>query len=529
MPDNLTIRDGNGNATLVRTTEVAGVHIPHHVPAGYDAQDDMLKVKSIQKKWRDSFTMPLSNQWDVVSSGGVTATSAGGVLTIASGTNAGGFVELVSKQSFTIPCRAMAGVQTGVRQANTHEYIELVSVDPVTGIPDDRNRISVDLGGSASTTVTQMIHEVQNGGITPLASTAVTISSTNTYSVLEVEPFSDEAYFHSRAMDSPTGRTNSYVRHQQLPDPNAVYKLRVRVLNHAAWRPIIGAVAGVGNVITLTVTGHGYVTGATVWVESLHGVTNNGAIVRGNYVITVVDANTISLDGTIFAGTYSPSTGRVALAAAPAASHNLQFQFINVQDYAELTAEITAGRGQTAVGQAIAVSLVQSGTGTSSISVQGTAAHDAVVAGSPIRIAGRGLSAAYTTVATGDTTDLITTLQGVLISRPWQIPELEWSYTAAAGGIVNTTDVVLAAAAGAGLRRYLTSLQIKGTNGVATEIVVKDGATIIWRGHVSANMLDMNVITFSNPLRTTANAALNVACITTGAAVYVNAQGYTAP
>jgi hypothetical protein len=124
---------------------------------------------------------------------------------------------------------------------------------------------------------------------------------------------------------------------------------------------------------------------------------------------------------------------------------------------------------------------------------------------------------------------LVTTLQGILISRPWQIPELEWSYTAAAGGIVNTTDVVLAAAAGAGLRRYLTSLQIKGTNGVATEIVVKDGATIIWRGHVSANMLDMNLITFSNPLRTTANAALNVACITTGAAVYVNAQGYTAP
>jgi hypothetical protein len=59
MPDNLTIRDGNGNATLVRTTEVAGVHVPHHVPAGYDAQDDMLKVKSIQKKWKDAFTTAL--------------------------------------------------------------------------------------------------------------------------------------------------------------------------------------------------------------------------------------------------------------------------------------------------------------------------------------------------------------------------------------------------------------------------------------------------------------------------------------
>jgi hypothetical protein len=423
----------------------------------------------------------------------------------------------------------MAGVQTGVRQANTHEYIELVSVDPLTGIPDDRNRLSVDIGGAASTTVTQMLYEVQNGGITPLASTAVTIVTTNTYSVLELEPFSDEAYVHSRTMDAPTGRTNSYVRHQQIPDPNAVYKLRIRTLNHAAWKAITGAAAGTGNVIALTVTAHGYTTGATIWVESLHGVTNSGAAVRGNYVITVVDTNTISLDGTTFSGTYSTGTGRAALAAAPPASHTLQFQFINVQDYAELTAEITAGRGQSAVGQAIAVSVVQSGTGTASLSVQGTAAHDAVVSGSPVRIAGRGVSAAYTTVASGDTTDLITTLQGVLISRPWQIPELEWSYAAAAGGIVNTTDVVLAAAAGAGLRRYLTSLQIKGTNAVATEVVVKDGATIIWRGHVSANMLDCDTIQFSDPLRTTANAALNVACITTGAAVYVNAQGYTAP
>jgi hypothetical protein len=39
----------------------------------------------------------------------------------------------------------------------------------------------------------------------------------------------------------------------------------------------------------------------------------------------------------------------------------------------------------------------------------------------------------------------------------------------------------------------------------------------------------MAEIIFTNPIKTTANAALNFACITTGAAVYVNAQGYTAP
>jgi hypothetical protein len=160
--------------------------------------------------------------------------------------------------------------------------------------------------------------------------------------------------------------------------------------------------------------------------------------------------------------------------------------------------------------------------------LNGQAAHDAAVAGSPVRIAGRGLSAAYTTVATGDTTDLITTLQGVLITRPYQIPELEWSYAAASGGVINTTDVVLAAAAGAGLRRYICSMGLSNNSATATEVVLKDGSTVIWRGHLPANAPNLH-IDFSTPLRTTANAALNFACITTAAAVYVNAQGYTAP
>jgi len=166
-------------------------------------------------------------------------------------------------------------------------------------------------------------------------------------------------------------------------------------------------------------------------------------------------------------------------------------------------------------------------TGTPSVVAGGAAAHDAAISGSPLRVAARALSAAYTTVATGDTADLITTLQGVLVTRPWQIPELEWSYAAASGGIINTTDVALAAAAGAGLRRYITSLTMSNNSATATEVVLKDGATVIWRGHLPANAVNV-AVPFRNPLRTTAATALNFACITTAAAVYVNAQGFTA-
>ena len=160
--------------------------------------------------------------------------------------------------------------------------------------------------------------------------------------------------------------------------------------------------------------------------------------------------------------------------------------------------------------------------------LNGQSAHDAVLAGAPVRVAGRALSAAYATVATGDTADLMTTLQGVLTTRPYTIPELEWSYASAAGGVINTTDVVLSAAAGAGLRRYIVSMGLSNNSATATEVVLKDGATIIWRGHLPANAPNLH-IDFGTPLRTTANAALNFACITTAAAVYVNAQGYTAP
>lgn len=346
---------------------------------GYDAADDMLKVKSVQKKWRDSFTRPLTDLWDIITSGDTTATASAGVLTIASGTTAASYAELLSKETFTIPFRAMFGVQN-TRHASNHHIIELVSVDAVTGVPDGKHCLQVDIGGAASVTATQMLYYVQNGGLVPLASAAATIVTTATYSVIELEPFSDEAYFHSRTIDATTGRANSYVRHQQIPDPSAIYKLRIRSMNHAAWRTITNAVAGTGGVIRLTSAAHGYTGTPTVWVEALNGVLNGSAEVRGNYAITVVDANTIELTGTTFAGAYVTGSGRVALGAAPTAV-SLQFQFINCQDYAELTAEITAGRGQAVEGQAIGARLVAS---TAAIGAVTVSSGTITTAGTPL-------------------------------------------------------------------------------------------------------------------------------------------------
>jgi hypothetical protein len=122
----------------------------------------------------------------------------------------------------------------------------------------------------------------------------------------------------------------------------------------------------------------------------------------------------------------------------------------------------------------------------------------------------------------------IATVDGRQITRLNSIPENEWQYAAASGGIVNTADNVLIAAAGAGIKNYLTGFSIANASATASEVVVKDGSTVIWRTYLAANA-PIQSIKFVTPLQSSANTALNVACITTGTQTYINAQGYKAP
>ncbi len=111
----------------------------------------------------------------------------------------------------------------------------------------------------------------------------------------------------------------------------------------------------------------------------------------------------------------------------------------------------------------------------------------------------------------------------------------QWSYPAAASGILNTTTAVqIKAAAGAGLRNYITALQIDAealTN--ATELAIRDGAggTVLWRMKIGmAGLLDWRNIVFPTPLKGTANTLLEAVTLTAsgGGAVYINAQGFVA-
>lgn len=290
MADNIIIKDATGASKTMRTVDSGSSHTPVHRidgydPAddkvkvkfsGYDPVDDMVKVKSMQKKFRDSFTGAAvdATKWDVVLGTGGTATVAAGQLTFGSGTTINATHTLTSKETFTVPFRVSVGLVMSQRIANAQLFIEAISVNAVTGVPDNLHACGFLFD---ATTVTQGRYYVQNGGLAALVSGASTFPTTAAGSVYELEPYADEVWFHGGVLDATSGRANSYRRHQQIPEPNAAYKLRLRWIN-----------------------------GAT----------------------------------------------------APASNTNAVIQFIACQDYAELTAEITAGRGQTVAGQAIGVAVV---------------------------------------------------------------------------------------------------------------------------------------------------------------------------
>jgi hypothetical protein len=167
----------------------------------------------------------------------------------------------------------------------------------------------------------------------------------------------------------------------------------------------------------------------------------------------------------------------------------------------------------------------------------GAAAHDAAILGNPSRIGARALTTNYTAVATGDTADLVATLVGALITKPYSIPNADWAYAAATLGITNTTTAVtIKTAAAAGLKNYITAIDIStdGALATASEIAIRDGAggTVLWRMKIgTAGLQGGRTIVFPTPIAGTAATLLEVVALTQFAtgAVYFNATGYVAP
>lgn len=160
----------------------------------------------------------------------------------------------------------------------------------------------------------------------------------------------------------------------------------------------------------------------------------------------------------------------------------------------------------------------------------GAAAQGASVSGAPVLQGIEGRSTVATAVTDGQAARAVGTVDGKQVFMPYAIQAARWSSAAASGGIVNTTGVTIKAAAGANIRNCVTDIDIEnGHATVSTEVVLRDGAsgTVIkrWWAQAAGGGIAKHLPV---PLCGTANTLLEVAAITTGSAVYVNAGGYSA-
>lgn len=98
---------------------------------------------------------------------------------------------------------------------------------------------------------------------------------------------------------------------------------------------------------------------------------------------------------------------------------------------------------------------------------------------------------------------------------------------ACSSAATGTSDTLILAAGGAGVRTYITDISCVNTTANASEITFKDGSTAVWRGHVGASsLIPYWNQSFTTPLRGTANTAVNFAMTITATSTICCISGF---
>lgn len=292
------------------------------------------------------------------------------------------------------------------------------------------------------------------------------------------------------------------------------------------------SVTRTSNIITLvgSAAWSGLLIGDYVNLVGIRDISTGATLgIDGAYRVRDIQTTNLFLEpiGTTAGGTDIVSTN---CGGAVIKRTDMRISFVRVFDYERERVELLP-RASGDVTGSVPVTIngtpavtVSSGTVTTVTTLSnGQAAHDAVIAGSPHRIAGRAVTANYTAVATGDTADLITTTVGATIVKPYAIPEVSWNASLA---LTTTTAAAIQTAAGAGLKRHVTALQAINTGASAVDLIILDGVTERWRLPLPVNVPVS--IPFPTEIVNTANTALN-ANLSAAGTVRANFQGYTAP
>jgi hypothetical protein len=252
---------------------------------------------------------------------------------------------------------------------------------------------------------------------------------------------------------------------------------------------------------------------AEVQGDAAHDATASGNPVQQGGVASAAAPTSVSADGDAVAAWYLRNGAQATVVTAAGAlvggdaTNGLDVDVTRLNDGGN---SITVDNGGTFAVQA------------------GQAAHDAAIAGNPVRTGLRAATAHPAAVATGVQVDQLGTIEGKVVTQPYAVRGETWSYAAASGGITDATAVTVKTAAGSGVRNCVTSIQvINGHASVSTETLILDGAagTVIWRGFAQAAGGGV-AAELPVPICGSANTLLEVDNGTTGAAVYYNLQGF---
>lgn len=223
--------------------------------------------------------------------------------------------------------------------------------------------------------------------------------------------------------------------------------------------------------------------------------------------------------------TVTPGTGDT-VAAEDVSS--VKYQLVKLVD---ATAASTTRTGVAA--NPLQVSLANHGANATAVKVDlstdndvlvtGNAAHDAADSGNPVKIGARAENAlsGATLVADADRVDAVADLDGALLVRG---DRALGDLTSGNASNTDGTSTSLIAAAGSGIKTYITDITITNTSASNTYVELKDGSTAKYTFPVPANSGVTH--SFSSPLGGTANTAWNFDPATAITTIYCSASGF---
>jgi hypothetical protein len=211
-----------------RASNVGFVELEKGGPAGPTVAEIVSAlVRTDQQPWRFDFrsgALNTTEDWTLVQQGAGHSVDAGtGNLVIGSGVTINTETILRSKRRFTLPVRTSVALMLSQRIANQEFYVELVN-----GAGDVFTRWKFD-----GTTATSGKIETASGSLAAnrTLDVTVTVPTTASAGVLEIDLAMDEVSFRTRTPDSAAFGTDRSLRTSNLPHPDDELYLQIRVKN----------------------------------------------------------------------------------------------------------------------------------------------------------------------------------------------------------------------------------------------------------------------------------------------------------